>query len=333
MIAGHLFSIGGTAVTVIFTFHMPLFFIISGILFKPEKDTKLYIKNKLKHLGIPYLFYLFLGFCFTMLVPELRSRITLRDIILNLYWGKPDCFHMGQLWFITVLLDVQIGFCFFEKYIIPKGRKVYLPIILVLAVLTQGLYDFSFYLPSTRGFLLLDVAVIAFLFYYFGYELAHGLSDAYQKWKSKPTIYVIMAMLVIVFSMVCRLNGDVNIVEDSIGNAVLYYPIAVIGSMMVILFSELVSKCAFLAYWGKNSMTFFALQSIFIFLYAKILTRLLGYEVIPMRNIPNHLCVAGTIIIILVILPFVVLKNRLIRKKDVSEMVCLRQDDDVISKK
>ena len=45
VIAGHLFRIGGTAITVIFTFHMPLFFILSGILYKPETDTKLYIKK------------------------------------------------------------------------------------------------------------------------------------------------------------------------------------------------------------------------------------------------------------------------------------------------
>lgn len=46
---------------IIFIFHMPLFFVISGFLIRQEKLLKTgYVRGKIKHLIIPYMIYLML---------------------------------------------------------------------------------------------------------------------------------------------------------------------------------------------------------------------------------------------------------------------------------
>ena len=46
---------------IIFMFHMPLFFVISGFLMKRETLVKVgYVRGKIKHLMIPYMTYLVL---------------------------------------------------------------------------------------------------------------------------------------------------------------------------------------------------------------------------------------------------------------------------------
>lgn len=49
---------------IIFIFHMPLFFVISGFLIRQEKLLKTgYVRGKIKHLIIPYMIYLMLICC------------------------------------------------------------------------------------------------------------------------------------------------------------------------------------------------------------------------------------------------------------------------------
>ena len=56
MIAGHCNLLPDSILKWIFTFHMPLFFLISGFLFKPNPDFKRYREKSTRRLLYPYLF-------------------------------------------------------------------------------------------------------------------------------------------------------------------------------------------------------------------------------------------------------------------------------------
>jgi fucose 4-O-acetylase-like acetyltransferase len=56
VVAGHIYE--GDIRRIIFIFHMPLFFFISGYLFKPDLNRMHYFKKKSYHLLVPYIAFL-----------------------------------------------------------------------------------------------------------------------------------------------------------------------------------------------------------------------------------------------------------------------------------
>lgn len=81
---------------IIFIFHMPLFFVISGFLIRQEKLLKTgYVRGKIKHLIIPYMIYLMLD----MLL--VRKTLSVHDWMYALWGGRAVT---GVYWYITCFL-------------------------------------------------------------------------------------------------------------------------------------------------------------------------------------------------------------------------------------
>ncbi|KLU66916.1 acyltransferase family protein [Desulfosporosinus acididurans] len=153
-----------------FWFHMPLFFWISGYLysFKPMSKGTQYVQRKVKHLIVPYVFYLVL--------------LTLPVLVFNGYRGYSalEFWHQnwealllgGSLlggvyatfWFPTVLLFVQVVYDVF-------CRKLSSPLVrgLIIAGCFLLAYGESRYLPNTFVPWNLDVGLYAIVFYALGH--------------------------------------------------------------------------------------------------------------------------------------------------------------------
>ena len=81
---------------IIFMFHMPLFFMISGFLMGREKLLKTgYESGKIKHLMIPYIIYLVLDMVF------IQKTLSVHDWIYALWGGRAVT---GVYWYITCFL-------------------------------------------------------------------------------------------------------------------------------------------------------------------------------------------------------------------------------------
>jgi fucose 4-O-acetylase-like acetyltransferase len=81
---------------IIFLFHMPLFFILSGYLLKSDKISNLsYLKSRAKALLIPYGVYLVIDFI------VIQHNISLSNVI-HLIWGGRAI--SGTYWFITTFI-------------------------------------------------------------------------------------------------------------------------------------------------------------------------------------------------------------------------------------
>jgi hypothetical protein len=97
----------------IYWFHMPLFFIISGLLHKQDAGQRAFIKSRFMHLMIPYGAFL----CLFLLAgaKDYNSRQT-----INLFLG--GAYDVGIWWFVTCLFFTQITAYYILK--INKGRMV-----------------------------------------------------------------------------------------------------------------------------------------------------------------------------------------------------------------
>ena len=106
----------------IWSFHIPVFFILSGYLYNPEKFVTCgnFIKRKFKGLIIPYLIFGILTYLYWLLI-ESRFRganLSAGQQLLGLFYGsryKDFLEFNGPLWFIPCLFSMEVLFFFIEK--------------------------------------------------------------------------------------------------------------------------------------------------------------------------------------------------------------------------
>jgi fucose 4-O-acetylase-like acetyltransferase len=126
---------GPHSITFIYWFHMPLFFIISGYLFKPVNsvsELKFYIKKLTLRLLVPYCTYLTLFSIYNIAQEILKGSFSvstlLNEGISLLIGGRFITGVHGVFWYVTCLFITQILFALICLYF--KRNTVRLLIII-----------------------------------------------------------------------------------------------------------------------------------------------------------------------------------------------------------
>lgn len=108
VVIGHAVRVK-TVFAIIFSFHMPLFFFISGYLFKPNNNIKQFFIKKSVKLLIPYISFL-IFFNILTTVRDILFRPNLINFVSfvktgmkQLYGGAMLDGYFGVFWFITYL--------------------------------------------------------------------------------------------------------------------------------------------------------------------------------------------------------------------------------------
>lgn len=184
MVIGHFDDLGRVTSHLIYSFHMPLFFIFSGYFFK-EQDSKRLIKNCKTKLLKPFAITTIIGAFFSWLIvgPDLAiGRIT--GALVGNAGGnhaliKLSEFHAGTIWFLMALFWCRI--LFNELYKRYSKRYLFLSFIisLVAGLSAKGIIS----LP-----LCLSVGATALFFYAMGVWLnQHGIPSL----KYRILLYII----------------------------------------------------------------------------------------------------------------------------------------------
>lgn len=124
--------------TVIYWFHMPSFFIISGLLHKEEVISfGGYAKKKVKSLLIPYVVYCAL----IVLIIERNPKDFLFDIL-----GGGSRYTYGVYWFVPALFITEMVFFLINKVVEKSNKKVIIIAVLAIALIViSSLYSLFFY--------------------------------------------------------------------------------------------------------------------------------------------------------------------------------------------
>lgn len=123
VIAGHLFAYRGPISRWIFSFHMPLFFILSGICYKMDSTILVeYLKKKCKQLLIPFCYLYAIGLAVSLIIPSWRENISGLGLIKELVLISPESIHVGQIWFLICLLETEIYILVVRKILGGGGR-------------------------------------------------------------------------------------------------------------------------------------------------------------------------------------------------------------------
>lgn len=109
---GHLVYYDSPLFRIIFNFHMPLFFALSGMTFAPEKDTdsKSILKRLWVTIGIPFLFFTILGTVVCACTGRLIQHSPMDWLRAGASFFHGDPYVDGSLWFLTCLAVVKFLF-------------------------------------------------------------------------------------------------------------------------------------------------------------------------------------------------------------------------------
>ena len=255
VIFGHVYSGNNIATTWIYSFHMPLFFIISGFLLKlnKNKDTKSMILKKFKSLMVPYILFSIISILGYYLINDL-SHMVLKKSIFNTI----TLFGVEALWFLPTLFISESIFLY-EKNNIDKNKyKILFYINIFLIIYIFMLIDKKNYNSVIENFTIVLVrSIVALFFINIGYYLYKVISKINLK------IYqiFILAIISVVFS---KLNGSVNLYSVQFDNLFLYVLNSIIGSLLIIAIAKKINGSKVLEFLGQNTLIIMATHQLII---------------------------------------------------------------------
>jgi len=122
---------GPKSITFIYWFHMPLFFMISGYLFKPVNtisELKFYIKKLALRLLVPYCTYLILFSLYNVVLQLNASTFNLSNLLDEvgslLIGGRFITGVHGVFWYVTCLFITQILFSLICLYFKKNSTRL-----------------------------------------------------------------------------------------------------------------------------------------------------------------------------------------------------------------
>lgn len=285
IIWGHVF-LDGLSNAIVFSFHIPLFFFLSGLVFVRKRYDSFYsfLKKRVKSLLVPYAIFSVL----TWLVWAIFSYTT--NTTVESYWmpllqtliaqgSDGYMVHNVPLWFVLCLFFVELIYYFLSQ------MKNWLVILCCTALCIIGVlstkvtfFDFST-LPWS-----IDVAMMALPFYATGSILTKYIPHVKQVEvviNNKLLGFLLFIISIVIVYHGAKYNGYVSMARADLGNSPwVFYFVAFSGITVVLLFSILMSQLtsrivSWLKWIGRNSFRMMAVHNpvkgVVIVILAKIL--------------------------------------------------------------
>lgn len=243
----------------IYTFHMPLFFFMSGYLFSAKKSFGEFLKKKCRRILVPYV-------CLGVLLALFDAFWQGRNPF-GRSWFRPEIFkwnlwgllyqnRLWTLWFIACLFWLNIIFYIIVRFV--KNEKIRAAIVVLMAA--AGIIYYK--MGGGSLYWNVDACLTAMPFFYAGY-LCRKTDFINQKILASKWKWGFLAAFV-ALDVVCtvvnyKLTGQfLEFYGRQYGIAILTYIGAFAGTFAVIILSDACRGFKPLKYIGENTMIFYA---------------------------------------------------------------------------
>ena len=277
VIYGHMFT--GAPFSFIFSFHMPLFFVISGMLISKTRIESSYsewAKHIVKRYLPPLVFFSILGGIVNALffkTPDVKQMC--KDFLLHM---SSDELLTGAIWFLSMLGFVMLIMPFVLQ--IQKklnwGGHFHAVVITTLSLLAYLLSKIPYILPF-----LIKTIPVALLFVYIGYIFKSTLLELAKSKKTKRVVLYTFPLFIVLVA----LNRNVNLAIPVYNDFFVYMVCALYGTLMTMQISTY-RMPKLIEYLGEHSLIVFSLHAIWITAFVTILNHSLGTNYAPMVDIP-----------------------------------------------
>ena len=267
----------------IFSFHMPLFFFISGYLFDMGKYANFrdFLTKKRDSILIPYFVFSFISYVFWAFFAirfEESQGVDILTPFIGIFYSNnkyAPMTHNGVLWFLTCLFIVELMFYLIRK----KTVNDHTLLLLLIASSIVG-YLGSVYVPFGMPWST-NVAFTGIVFFGLGYLAKNNQGKICLNLLLPHRILIILLCLGInVFF--CSMNGQIDMNVNRYHNYFYFYIESMSGIGACIAISQLMRPSRVLSYLGANTLLIFALHGI-------VLRIIKGIQLF-MFGIPLELC-------------------------------------------
>lgn len=286
---------GSVIHTYIQSFHMPLFFIVSGYLWH-EKPLTICVKKRIQKLLVPYILY---GLFY--LIPwKLWNQFGLvysdyRESILAVLFFPNNNVGMSMvspLWFLICMFWTDILYSLVNKIVNRKWIKcIVIAIIAIIGTFFSSL-DLSM-LPLS-----IEPVATALVFYFVGDCLKERSELVNLTLRNTSLLFIVSVVFVFCNNCIDMRSARYHIVPlyflNGILGTVIYWNIANYISMMKGKVAEIIKGT--LMYLSINSIVFLAMNRFFIIIWQNVINSTIKLDTLWMKIFRNGIIFALTML-------------------------------------
>jgi fucose 4-O-acetylase-like acetyltransferase len=299
----------------LYSFHMPLFFFLSGVLYNgPKYKFVDYLKHKLATRIKPYFILSFVTFAFWFFVVMPLSvrgesfHVDQFKAFLGLFYGIGTGVWRNQmavaLWFIPCLFCVEIVYDSIARFCRNERSNIVVAVIIVAMIgcFISIARPIPFRLPWS-----LDMALIAVVFFAVGH-ICKDFWGVLQNQRSSGIYYVASFLFFILGIMLSEINGRVDMISNRIMNPFLFLLVPFCFIVPLIYITRNLRSNWFL-FIGQNTLPIIAYHLIALF-FVRAVYYLITGQIQKFEHLP---VIENTVIVTIqfvVLYPIILIHNK-----------------------
>lgn len=260
----------------LYSFHVVLFFVISGMIFKIKKEQKItdIIQKKFQRIMIPYFIWSFL-----FLIPYLiagqdvgnslstTSSFNINTQFLNILYGNGNLSALKQnssLWFLPALFTIECLYYIIIKKSINNNINKDIGMLIIILIIS---YIFSKFCQITFPWGI-NTAIELGPFFYLGHMIKkYNMIEKFVS-KSKIKQFFMIIICIVIGTVACFTNKSiVSAIDYRYGYFILAIASGLFLSTAIILVSCKIDKNILFEFIGKNTMGILIFHKIIIILF------------------------------------------------------------------
>ena len=297
MVYGHNFPI---LEEYIYSFHMPLFFIIAGI-FHPKNINVSTIKKRVRQILLPYFLWRFILFGFWLFIGRKFGESANLDLsitknFIGIFFAQGDINYMNwgiPMWFLPTIF---LTFLLFGLILKIKNKFLHYSVLIMSIVLGFLIANFS----KVYLFLSLDVALVSLFFYSFGFY-----AKDFIKSNKKKDVFSLLILGVIHLAVSLFLMQKIDMYRSTYGNEILFLLNSLVGFLFWGSLFKKFLLLKFLVFLGKNTIPILALQARALSFIKLFLFLILVLSIFEFTEFEKVIITLGQLIILFPILIFI----------------------------
>ncbi len=269
VIISHCYIGGSVLQKWLYAFHMPLFFFISGLFYK-KRECKNFLVARFRSLLVPYLFFAVSSTVLYVIIVYYSSSLQLEkhdvmDKIIGIFYAHASDRWMFNItiWFLPCLYILENLYNFIKNQFPDKHINFIVIGIFILGCFIGG-YENRISIWS------FDVAFVAIIFYHLGFLCKKYVIES----RSKKLTISLSFFLSLVSIIIVNYVSMVDMSHSEYGNPIVFVFQAFLGIVLIVSLSDLLSKSAMLAYFGKNSLIILGTHTLILMIFPGVLVKL-----------------------------------------------------------
>jgi acyltransferase len=282
VVIGHAPGISSVFHGFIFSFHVPLFFFLSGFSFKEIVHLDsffIYIKKLSKSLLVPFSFFWLISYLYWLPThlaggnSVLYKNYTVFTPILGFFKATSDAMPMNPaLWFFTALFFISLIYWMLRFFI--NNKYILIVFSFFISIISVLYFDKIRQLSYWN----INISLVCIVFYALGNFFKNSINNFDKKIVNRKLLSSIAALLFLCLFFLSNINYSVDISKGVFGiNCYLFYFNSFIGFVGVIIIAKIISRNKLLTYLSRNSLILFSFHMISFRVLTAILVLVFGF--------------------------------------------------------